>query len=642
MVQAVIAIDTETWCFSPACMAPPVVCVSWACDTSYGLLHHTEAEPYLRELLTSDALVVGHNTAYDMACILSTWPHLTPLVWAKYDRGEISDTIVRQKLSDLARGRYRGFRTPAGFFVPLKYDLESVAYRHLKIKLDKNEWRLRYQELHDMPLEDWPEGARTYAIDDARATLGVYRAQAQQPVEHYVNEADQVRAAWWLQLVSVHGILVNAEALHDVEESAQTEISALEDILIDEHLVRRTKKGPVKTMAEVRERITLACKAAGQTPRLTKKGAICTDSDACLESGDPLLEAYVDYVSACKTLHADVEAYRQGTINPIHTRFESLAATGRTTSSKPNIQNIRWNIPEHCSACRSHKISKHVCQVCGGVAAPVPKVRECFVPRPGYVFAAADYDGLELRTLAQVCLRTVGYSVLAETLNAGKDPHLMLAATILGRPYDRCDKTDPDVNLARQTAKVANFGFPGGLGPDKLLLFARKAYRVTLNRQEAVQLKQMWLTTYPEFRDYFRFIDTLQDDAGLFTVRHLFSDRIRAGVFFCVAANSFFQGLGADASKRAGYLITRACYADPQSPLFGCRPVNYIHDEFHVEVPDDPARATAAAQELARLMQVGAQDYLPDVPATCSPYLMRRWSKSAKPIWKDGYLVPCQ
>jgi hypothetical protein len=102
--------------------------------------------------------------------------------------------------------------------------------------------------------------------------------------------------------------------------------------------------------------------------------------------------------------------------------------------------------------------------------------------------------------------------------------------------------------------------------------------------------------------------------------------------------------LGADAAKAAGYLIARACYYDKTSPLYGCRIVNFVHDEWILEVPDDEGwvLATAAANELSRLMVLGASPFVPDVPMGAEPQLMRRWSKQAKRLVdeKTGNLIP--
>lgn len=674
-----IGFDTETFCFTAADMAPTVVCVSIAAEgVEPALIHHNQAFDVLYELfsycLTNRVVLVGHNTAYDMACIMHTWPELEGLIWALYDNELVSDTIIRQKLSDLARGRYRGFRAESGFFVSLRYDLASVTHRHLGYDLQKGEdtWRTRYAELLPYDIAQWPSEAVDYAIGDAVATLKVYLAQAKDATVYpegpwfFLDEYAQVRAAWWLQLTSVHGIMTSGDQIAELEASAREAIEFYEDVLVEHGLVEITyhkhragyqgakeayvERKATKKKKAVIDRVVQCCEEQGKKPRLTKKDGVCTDRDACLESGDPLLETYIDYASAVKTLNTDVKAYSEGVEFPIHTRFESLAATGRTTSSGPNIQNVRWNFPDRCDnpACRGRadKAGK-ACSKCGGPVSSPPGIRECFIPRPGYVFASADYEGLELHTLAQVCLSIIGYSVLADTLNSGKDAHMMVAAQLLGRDYDWCmqHKKDHEVVMARQTGKVANFGFPGGLGADKLVLFARMSYGVRITVEEAKRLKQVWFRTFPEFRAYFKYIDTLQNEQGFFTVQHLFTNRLRSGIFYCVACNSYFQGLGADAAKATGYLIARACYHDKTSPLYGCRIVNFIHDEWILEVPIDDGwiRANAAAKELARLMTLGAEPFVPNVPMGAEPQLMYRWSKKAKAVYdkETGLLIPC-
>ena len=126
------------------------------------------------------------------------------------------------------------------------------------------------------------------------------------------------------------------------------------------------------------------------------------------------------------------------------------------------------------------------------------------------------------------------------------------------------------------------------------------------------------------------------------TVETLFTRRIRGGASYCAACNNGFQALGADCAKNAGFLVAYAEYADETSPLYGSRTVAFIHDELIVET-DDNEKAHDAAHELARLMVVGANEFLPDVPiplAKMEPLLMRRWSKKAEPVIVDGRLVP--
>jgi hypothetical protein len=272
-------------------------------------------------------------------------------------------------------------------------------------------------------------------------------------------------------------------------------------------------------------------------------------------------------------------------------------------------------------------------------------VRECFVPRPGKVFAQADYGALELCTLAQVCLALLGESKLAEALNQGLDPHTMLAARLHGCSYEEGlrlkESGDKAFDAKRQTAKVANFGFPGGLGIEKFVLFARKSYGVVITVEEARELKATWLAQWPEMRLYFAHVAQLTNNPdGAAFLEQLYVKRFRGGASYCAACNSYFQGLGADATKRAAYAIVKECYTDRSSVLFGSRIVNYIHDEFILETDDGP-RAHDVAMRLEAIMIREARTLLPDVQISAPPLLMRYWSKSAKAVkGPDGRLVP--
>jgi DNA polymerase-1 len=258
------------------------------------------------------------------------------------------------------------------------------------------------------------------------------------------------------------------------------------------------------------------------------------------------------------------------------------------------------------------------------------------------VFAAADYSQFELRTLSQVCIFNGWKSRMGEALNSGFDPHLEVAALILGISYEdaleRHKAADDEVYRARQTGKVANFGYPGGLGYARLVEFAKSQYGVIINEDEARELKQHWYQAWPEMEVYLNWIGQLCEEESPI-IKQIYSNRFRGGMGFCDTANTFFQGLAADAAKSAGFLIARECYTDRESVLYGSRLVNFVHDEFILEVLE--AVAAEAAERLAELMCEGAAPFLPDVPPVAEPLLMRRWSKKAKEIRdENGRLVP--
>jgi DNA polymerase-1 len=187
-------------------------------------------------------------------------------------------------------------------------------------------------------------------------------------------------------------------------------------------------------------------------------------------------------------------------------------------------------------------------------------------------------------------------------------------------------------------SKAANFGYPGGLGARTFIDYAKASYKVTLSEQEAMRLRDSWFREWPEMRPYFERIAEITSDYGPRSITQHKSGRVRGGVSFTSAANSFFQGLAADAAKEAMWLITKACWLDRESPLFGSRMVAFIHDEFVLESPID--RASAAGDELARLMVLGAQKWIPDVPIIAEPKLMRNLDKGAETLRNEkGELV---
>src|SRR5690606_24015976 len=205
-------------------------------------------------------------------------------------------------------------------------------------------------------------------------------------------------------------------------------------------------------------------------------------------------------------------------------------------------------------------------------------------------FLQYDYPGLELCTLGQVLIKLFGASKLADVINrdGAGEVHSSFAEKMLQVP-----RSDPNFKEARQTAKVANFGFPGGLGSASLVYFALGKYGVRSTESEARDLKYKWLAMWPEMRRYFDLVGSMCA-TGKTTIVQLFSDRVRGACSYTQACNSYFQGLGADATGLALYEIMRECYSG-QGALSVCRPVNYIYDEFILEVPSDVEIANAAA-----------------------------------------------
>ncbi len=608
--------------------------------------------------------------------------------------------MLRQKLIDIAKGEYRGFHADDGQYVKRDYKLATTVRRHTGQPFKKEGFRMFYALFRNVPLNRWTEHARhlqergrnwrsdvelldlcaafgdeekfakevigmvaarpeeavSYPLDDARGTMASF-VQQQSDADLLPDQYRQARKAWCQHLTSAWGLRTNAANVASLQFQTQRVCDGIQAKLTESGLIRKDGTRDTKLAKErmldacgwtwdegLGKYVALPCtNDEGTIPlRLTASGEVSLDSDACKASEDELLVLYAELTSLKTVLNKDIPALARGMVYPIHTRFD-MAETGRTTSSNPNVQNWRR----------------------------LPGIRECFVPRPGHVFAQADYSSLELCTLAQACLDLLGHSALADALNAGLDAHTALGADILGITYaegerrrklssdadvkrglfirreERRNPTEKDLGVAgfcayelftgfddaRQTAKVANFGFPGGLGPAKLVLFARKTYGVELTEARAKELKAQWLAKWPEMRDYFTHVNSLQNVDRAIVLEQLRSERVRtckSPGAYTAACNSFFQGLGADATAGAYWLVIKACYVERNSPLFGSRVVNYIHDELILEAPVE--RAAEAAEELSRLMVLGASTWIPDVKLSAEPCLMSVWSKDAKTL----------
>lgn len=670
--------DSETHLIKQGLLTPRMVCGTWAERSDFGpQTTVTDAWPSadleenigrdyqekfvmrgiatretgldrLEEKLADDgSIIVGHNTAYDLGVAVANRPRLIVPVFLKYENGQVHDTMIRQQLIDIATGEMKFFEDEDGDQIKTTYTLADLSYRLLKKWLKKTDtWRLKYALLDGVPLHEWPEDARRYAIDDAVTTLEVWEKQEELAGGPIPNSADQHRAAWALHLMSAWGVRTDGEMVAKLRATLTAELAekmiALRPTglfkIAPARVNRKKELIPEKVtrhMKAIHQRVVDAYtrKAEEESERtgklvepqipLTESGKnIASDKKTLKESGDKDLASLAEAGAVAKLLDTYVPVLESGTQVPITPRYNVLVETGRTSASKPNIQNPPRK---------------------GGV-------RECFVARPGCVYAFSDYDTLELRSLAQVCLDMLGRSDMAEALRRGEDLHLSLAAEMmritLAEAKTRFDAGDAEIKEYRQQAKPANFGFPGGMAAQSFREYA-EGYGITLTFEQAEEIHTTWFRKWSEMAEYFDRVKAMTEyGQPIVQVR---SGRVRGGASFCAAANGFFQGLAADGAKEACWLVAKECYTDKTSPLYGCRPVFFIHDELGLEIPYDafgPERSAVAAERLSTVMIEAMKRWIPDVPISCKPVMVRRWFKGAEPVKVDiggrPTLVPCK
>lgn len=662
-----LSFDVETVAMDPI-IAPPLVCGAFSDGHTSRLLDARDTVDAFREALRPGETLTGCNIVFDLGVMVVMEPLLLPLVFQALEENRVSSVDINEALHDIGRSvvymNKKGKRIVRSclYFDPEtleefgdddsggRYSLVRLEKRYLGIDRTEQKtsgWRLRYGELRDTPIEQWPAEAREYPLADALNTWRVEEAQR----THNNREArgEEVRAAWARQLQRAWGIRTDPARVADLRAA----VTKLHEETIARFTACGIYRGPgqinpdsktgkpypksrwgSKNTALLKQLVTDAYKGS---PPLTDGGAVSTDRDTLLESGNDLLEDFAETGENEKLYSTYLELLEVGTKQPIHPEYR-LVVSGRPSSARPNL----YNLPRD------------------------PRIRECVIPRPGHLFADADYSAIEFCTLAQECYELFGYSAMRDALIADKDPHVLFAATLLGQDYAavfaRYEAGDKQVKGLRQLAKVWNYGKGGGMGVPKMVHSARKqgvrfcvvsgedtacrGERVTSYNGRPIKptcvncLKvgqradQGYFETWPEMREYFALVsnETAGPNGGAIKGYGF----TRAGCTFTSGANFRFQHRASRGQNRALWRLARECYVDRSSPLFNVRPVVTPYDQALTEVPE--AQGSTAADRQALIMREEMQAVCPDVPIKVAPVLTRRWLKDAKPHRVNGVL----
>ena len=614
-----IAIDTETYLIRGRNI-PPIICVSFARmqgdEWETGVMRGEDAFYLLETALKSDTIVM-HNARFDLGVIGRAWPSLVPSIYRALAENRIHDTKIREKLHKIAHGGSgSGIMLTEDGNRLTKLSLAGLAYKYLGIDLSADKSassvRYRYDELAETPLDEWTYESIEYAAQDALITGLVFHCQTDIDSEELEDECAQVRADYVLNVMGAEGIRVDTESVETVRDALKAEC--------DEIAIRVKRAGYMDKHGKlntglIKDRVDeLLTKQGLEVPK-TNTGEVSTNRDALKATNDPDLadiDAFKQAQKLLSTYVGDLESAKHYD-DILRAEYNGLMVTGRTSCKSPNLQNL----PRR-----------------GGI-------RDCFIPRDGCVFILCDYDAVEMRTLAQCFIDLTGQtSPLAEMYAQDPqfDPHAYFGAQLLGIDYptmlDRLKTGDAEAKSMRQRAKPANFGYAGGMGSSAFIGYAR-GYGVNLTEEEAQKLRDQWIETY-NMRPWFKEAERAQE-AGRVVCPS--SKRIRGRPSYTESANMPFQGMASDGAKRALFAVSRECYADPSSVLFGARPLVFVHDEIILEAPLE--RAHDCAMRLKAIMESEMQVVTPSIPASATPALATRWLKGAEPAYDaDGRLIP--
>lgn len=497
----------------------------------------------LKEILEDESIKkIGHNIKFDYKVLKLLGIEL---------RGLIFDTMLAAYLINPNQG----------------LRLEELAFSHLgykKLKLSDlvEELPRRKKEIKvdQIPLEKlyW------YAAEDADICLRLYPILLQKLKE---NRNLELLQSMELPLVPVladmelTGISLNADFLKKLEKQLAAELKSL-----TKKIYRISgQEFNISSPQQLKEILFAKLAISSGGIKKTKTGLSTAASELVkMKDLHPIIPLITEFRELSKLQSTYIKALPE-LINPrtkrVHTSFnQTIAATGRLSSSDPNLQNIP-------------------------IRSPLGRqIRRAFLAPRGKKLLSVDYSQIELRLAAAIS----GDPLMTKSFLQGEDIHARTAAEIHKIPLDQVTK---DI---RRTAKEVNFGILYGLGSLGL------SQRTDLSRGEAKEFISRYFNIYRKIKSYLEKTKDFAHQHGyvqtLFGRRRYLPD-IKSSLPMLVAAaermaiNMPLQGTAADLIKLAMIQIHQNLpKISPEAKI-----LLQVHDELVLEVPEKDLKTVAAA-----------------------------------------------
>ena len=389
------------------------------------------------------------------------------------------------------------------------------------------------------------------------------------------------------------GIQVDAAILHRLSNDFATRIAALEEEI---HGLAGTpfNVASPKQLGEI-----LFDQMGLQGGKKSKTGAYSTGADILEDlaaQGVDIAQKVLDFRQLAKLKSTYTDAL-SASIHPqtkrVHTSFSMVgAATGRLSSSDPNLQNIPIRTAEGRS------------------------IRTAFIAPQGYKLISADYSQIELRLVAHVA----GEETMLHAFKEGVDIHAQTAAEVFQVPLSEMDSE------TRRRAKAINFGIIYGISAFGL------ARQLSIPQGEARDYIAAYFERFPGIRNYMDEMKSQARDAGF--VETLFGRRLyingltssnpaMRGFAERQAINAPIQGSAADIIKRAMARLPDALSKAELSATM----LLQVHDELIFEVPE--AEADASVALITEVMEQAHKPVLAlDVPLIAEAGIADSWSEA--------------
>ena len=446
--------------------------------------------------------------------------------------------------------RYFDILLAAYLLNPLKndYEVENIASEYLGLTIpDRMQvcGKASYVEAYTAR----PKEVMEYACFNAYVCLAaapVLRDRLQEQGMYELMYDIEMPLTKVLYDMEQYGVLVKPDELKAYGEALTGRITELEQSVYKQAECEFNINSP-KQLGEV-----LFDKMGIQGGKKTKTGySTAADVLEKLAPDYPIVSDILEYrgLTKLKSTYADGLAAYIDEGGRIHSTFnQTITATGRISSTEPNLQNIPMRM----------ELGR--------------RIRKVFVPREGYLFVDADYSQIELRVLAHMS----GDKQLIEAYKMDEDIHRITASKVFHTPFE--EVTD----LQRRNAKAVNFGIVYGISSFGL------SQDLSISKKEAAEYIEQYFETYPEVK---RFLDITVENAkknGYVTTmygRRRPIPELSSGNFMQrsfgerVAMNSPIQGTAADIMKIAMIRVWERMHRENLQS----RMILQVHDELLIE-----------------------------------------------------------
>ncbi len=542
--QKIFAFDTETDSVNPLRAKLVGMSFSWESGKAYYLSNY-ESRIMNHELKivfgNAEIKKVAHNTKFDIEVLAANGINVQGLAFDTMVASYLLNPGSRQHGLDKLAFEEFGFR-----MTPIT---DLIGKGKTEITMDK------------VPLEQ----IVPYACADADYTWRLYERQNEElRIKNAAKLFEEVEMPLISVLISMEtaGIKINTEFLHGLSQKVGTRLSTLEKEIHKLAGEEFNVQSPIQLKKILFEKLQISTKGIGKT-----KTGLSTAADELekMKGAHPIIDPIIEYRELAKLQSTYLEALPalvDTEDGRLHTSFnQTVAATGRLSSSDPNLQNIpiRTELGN--------------------------EIRKAFIAEKGNVILTADYSQIELRVAAHLS----GDKKMIAAFQNGEDFHARTAAEIHDVPIAQVTKE------MRRDAKTINFGILYGMGSSSL------AAQTAMSRDEARAFIEKYFVVYKELAAWIEATKEGARKQGY--VETLFGRRrylpeINSGVPMVRAAaermavNMPIQGTAADIMKLAMIKIHDAFHVSRFT--FHGRMLLQVHDELVFEVAKDAVGEVAA------------------------------------------------